>query len=212
MERAADEPHPSSPSGRMTDWGTMSTEVSRDIARGTDFEFRPGETSGLHADDAVAIAAARQFRQVLGRFASGVAVVTGSSDGEPVGLTCQSFSSVSLDPPLVLFVPARTSRAWPLIQRSGHFCVNFLAEGQTELSHTMASRGIDKFADVEWTPSPVTGSPLLADVLGYVDCAIHAVHEAGDHHVVIGRVLDLATTEAGDPLLYFEGEYRAIDR
>ena len=211
----------------MTDFGTMSSEVSRDgsqhgltqawlgdseIDIDGDFEFRPGESSGVHADDPVAIAAARQFRQVMGRFASGVAVVTGSADGEPVGLTCQSFASVSLDPPLVLFAPAKTSRAWPLIQRSGHFCVNFLAERQTELSDTMASRGIDKFADVEWSPSPATGSPVLADVLGYVDCMIHAVHEAGDHYVVIGRVLDLAAAEAGAPLLYFEGEYRAIER
>ena len=77
---------------------------------------------------------------MLGRFASGVTVVTAMSGGEPVGLTCQSFSSVSLDPPLVLFVPAKTSRAWPLIQRSGKFCVNFLAADQAELSNTMASR------------------------------------------------------------------------
>lgn len=209
----------------MTDFGTMSSEGGRDQSqRGlvqawlgdaeidSDFEFRPGEASGVHADDPVAVAAARQFRQVMGRFASGVAVVTGSADGEPVGLTCQSFASVSLDPPLVLFAPAKTSRAWPLIQRSGHFCVNFLAERQTELSDTMASRGIDKFADVEWSPSPVTGSPVLGDVLGYVDCLVHAVHEAGDHYVVIGRVLDLATAEVGEPLLYFEGEYRAIER
>ena len=85
---------------------------------------------------------------MLGRFASGVTVVTATSGGEPVGLTCQSFSSVSLDPPLVLFVPARTSRAWPLIQRSGRFCVNFLSSDQADLSNKMASRGVDKFEGV----------------------------------------------------------------
>ena len=124
------------------------------------------------------------------------------SGGEPVGMTCQSFSSVSLDPPLVLFVPAKTSRAWPLIQRAGRFCVNFLAADQAELSNTMASRGTDKFAGVPWQPSEATGSPLLDGTLGYVDCTIHAVHEAGDHYVVVGRVLDLRDRDAEDPLLF----------
>ena len=176
-----------------------------------DFEWRPGEGSAVHADDPEAVARARRFRDVLGRFASGVTVVTTVSGGQPVGMTCQSFSSVSLDPPLVLFVPARTSRAWPLMQRSGKFCVNFLASDQADLSNTMASRGVDKFADVPWRPSPATGSPLLAGALGYVDCAIHAVHEGGDHYVVIGRVLDLATVEDDEPLLFFQGQYRTTD-
>ena len=126
-------------------------------------------------------------------------------------MTCQSFSSVSLDPPLVLFVPARTSRAWPLMQRAGKFSVNFLGADQAELSNTMASRGVDKFADVPWQPSPVTGSPVLEGSLGYVDCAIHAVHEAGDHYVVIGRVVDLAAGEDDEPLLFFQGQYRTTD-
>ena len=123
-------------------------------------------------------------------------------------MTCQSFSSVSLDPPLVLFIPAKTSRAWPLIQRSGKFCVNFLAADQAELSNTMASRGADKFADVKWTPSPRTGSPMLEGALAHVDCTIHAVHEAGDHYVVIGRVVDLVTDDDGDddPAAVLPGE------
>jgi 3-hydroxy-9,10-secoandrosta-1,3,5(10)-triene-9,17-dione monooxygenase reductase component len=177
-----------------------------------DFEWRPGEASAVHADDPRALAAARRFRDVLGSFASGVTVVTTVSNGEPVGMTCQSFSSVSLDPPLVLFIPAKTSRAWPLIQRSGRFCVNFLAADQAELSNTMASRGTDKFAGVAWRPSEATGSPLLDDALGYVDCGIHAVHEAGDHYVVIGRVLDLALGDAEKPLLFFRGQYRTMDQ
>lgn len=180
-----------------------------------DFQFRPGEDISVSTDDPEAMAAARQFRDVLGRFASGVTVVTSMSGGAPVGMTCQSFSSVSLNPPLVLFIPAKTSRAWPAIQRSGKFCVNFLADGQAELSNTMASRGADKFADVAWSPAPATGSPLLDGVLGYVDCQIHTVHEAGDHYVVIGRVLDLDLTEAGSekaqPLLFFQGQYRTTD-
>jgi 3-hydroxy-9,10-secoandrosta-1,3,5(10)-triene-9,17-dione monooxygenase reductase component len=178
-----------------------------------DFQLRPGEDVVVDADDPEAVAAARRFRDVLGRFASGVTVVTAISGGAPVGLTCQSFSSVSLNPPLVMFIPAKTSRAWPMIQRSGRFCVNFLADGQAELSNQMASRGVDKFSGVTWTPSTETGSPVLDGTLGYVDCRIHAVHEAGDHYVVIGRVLDLgipssgSETEQDKPLLFFQGKY-----
>jgi 3-hydroxy-9,10-secoandrosta-1,3,5(10)-triene-9,17-dione monooxygenase reductase component len=173
-----------------------------------DFELRPGEDIAVSRDDPGAMAAARRFRDVLGRFASGVTVVTSTSDGHPVGMTCQSFSSVSLSPPLVLFCPAKTSRAWPLIQRSGKFCVNLLAHDQAELSNLMATKGVDKFASVDWTPSPATGSPLLGGILGFVDCTIEAVHEAGDHFIVVGRVQELESTDAEHPLLFFEGRYR----
>jgi 3-hydroxy-9,10-secoandrosta-1,3,5(10)-triene-9,17-dione monooxygenase reductase component len=206
-----------------SDLGREAPEASRPASRplvepdspaeyGVDagFEFRPGEASVVHGDDPVAAADARRFRDVLGRFASGVAVVTSMSGDVPVGMTCQSFASVSLDPPLVLFVPARTSRAWPLMQRSGHFCVNFLAEDQAPISDVMASRGVDKFADVKWSPSAATGSPVIDGVLGYVDCCIHAVHAGGDHCIVIGRVLDLAATSDKPPLVFFRGDYRAI--
>lgn len=153
--------------------------------------------------------AVRRFRDVLGRFASGVTVVTAVQDGEPVGLTCQSFSSVSLDPPLVLFVPSRTSRAWPLIRAAGAFCVNFLGADQTGVANTMASRGADKFAETGWTPSRETGSPVLVGTLGHVDCVVHQVVEAGDHDVVIGRVVDLeAGPVVSDPLLFYRGRYR----
>lgn len=183
-----------------------------------DFELRPGEDVAVQ-DDPAHVAAARRFRDVLGRFASGVTVVTATSGGEPVGMTCQSFSSVSLEPPLVVFIPAKTSRAWPRIHRSGTFCVNLLAADQSDLSNRMASRGVDKFEGVSWTPSPQTGSPMLAGALAQIDCAIHAVHEAGDHYLVIGRVLDLVTDgddpeEGGGeraPLLFYRGEYRTTD-
>lgn len=175
-----------------------------------DFQLRPGEDVEVAADDPEAMAAARRFRDVLGRFASGVTVVTSVSGGEPVGMTCQSFCSVSLNPPLVLFSPAKTSRAWPRIRQSGHFCVNFLAVGQTALSNQMASRSSDKFAGVDWKPSPETGSPVLHDVLGYVDCTVHSVAEAGDHYVVIGAVKDLHSSAVADPLLFFEGSYRRL--
>jgi 3-hydroxy-9,10-secoandrosta-1,3,5(10)-triene-9,17-dione monooxygenase reductase component len=147
------------------------------------------------------------FRDALGRFASGVTVVTGTSGGVPVGFTCQSFASLSMDPPLVLFCPSRTSRAWPLIARSGFFCVNILAADQADVSHMMASRGIDKFGEVAWTPSAATGSPVLDGVLAHVDCTIEAVHDGGDHQVVVGRVQHLQVDRDDAGLLYFRGAY-----
>ena len=175
------------------------------------FQFRPGEEAAIPADDPEALAAARRFRDVMSLFATGVAVITTVSNGEPVGMTCQSFSSVSLDPPLVLFCPMKTSRAWPRIQRSGKFCVNFLAAHQSDVSNTMASRGADKFASIAWSPAPATGSPLLDEVLGYVDCTIHAVHEAGDHYIVIGRVQDLGGASLDHGLTFYRGRYGSTE-
>ena len=175
-----------------------------------DFQFRPGEDVLLDEDDPEAIAAARRFRDVLGRFASGVTVVTAISGGAPVGLTCQSFTSVSLNPPLVLFIPARTSRAWPAIQRSGKFCVNFLSAEQQHISNGMATRGTEKFQGVGWRPAS-TGAPLIEGVLGYVDCTIDRVHEAGDHYIVVGRVEELGfgddDSTSDVPLLFHRGAY-----
>lgn len=179
-----------------------------------DFELRPGEEVAVH-DDPQAQAAARQFRDVLGCFASGITVITTMSGGDPVGMTCQSFSSVSLDPPLVMFVPARSSRAWPLIQRSGRFCVNVLAADQEHVSGQMATKGADKFAGIDWTPGAATGSPVIGGALAHLDCTIHAVYEGGDHYVVIGKVEHLETNTAdaaeAEPLLYFKGRYRTTD-
>jgi 3-hydroxy-9,10-secoandrosta-1,3,5(10)-triene-9,17-dione monooxygenase reductase component len=155
-----------------------------------DFEWRPGET--IEVDDEEAQGQAQLFRDVLGRYASGVTVVTTLLDGQPVGMTCQSFTSVSLDPPLVAFLPSRQSRAIASIRRTGTFCVNFLADGQEELSDRFASRSDDKFAGVVGAAPPRTGGP-----------------EAGDHYLVIGRVVDLAVGEAENPLLYYRGAYRS---
>ncbi|HSV41292.1 MAG TPA: flavin reductase family protein [Nocardioidaceae bacterium] len=153
----------------------------------------------------------RHFRDVLGRFASGVTVVTSISNGQPVGMTAQSFTSVSLHPPLVLFCPAKTSQAWPAMQRAGFFCVNLLSEGQDEISNKFARRGEEKFAGIPWTPAS-TGAPLLDGVLGWVDCTVHAVHEAGDHYVVLGQVQDLGVSDAPHPLLFYRGQYHRTNQ
>ncbi len=134
----------------------------------TGFEFRLGEDTPLPSGDPLTLADARHLRDVLGRFCTGVTVVTSMSDGEPVGMTCQSFSSVSLSPPLVLFCPAKASGTWPTIERAGFFCVNVLADGQQEISTRMATTGVARFDGIPWSQSG-TGAPLLDGILGYVD-------------------------------------------
>lgn len=149
------------------------------------------------------------FRSVLSSFASGVTVVTALDGDEPVGLTAQSFMSLSLDPPLVLFCPNRASTSWPRIQRAKHFAANILAEGQDELGVKFARSGGNKFEGVSWTPGP-SGAPLLDDVLAHVDCSIEAVHEGGDHLIVVGRVLHLAAETDRKPLVYFRSAFESL--
>ncbi len=145
------------------------------------------------------------MRSVLGHFPSGVTIVTGTTPDGPAGFTCQSFSSLSLDPPLVLVLPSRRSLSWPGIQETGRFCVNVLAEDQRELSTAFARSGGDKFAGVEWAASDL-GSPILAGATAWIDCSLHAVHEGGDHLIVVGAVHDLAAAEAA-PLVFHRGGY-----
>lgn len=146
----------------------------------------------------------------MGRFATGVVLVTGVDDGEPVGFAAQSFVSLSLDPPLVAVCPARTSTSWPRVRAGGRFCINVLAADQKPLCDAFARSGGDKFAGVDWRPG-VTGAPVVEDVLAWVDCELEAEHEAGDHTIAVGRVRDLAVREAeGEPLLFFEGNYGAF--
>ncbi|MFF4547313.1 flavin reductase family protein [Streptomyces sp. NPDC001435] len=153
-----------------------------------------------------------EFRRVLGHFATGVTVVTApAADGEdgPAGFACQSFSSLSLDPPLVAFMVGRTSTTWPRIARAGVFCVNVLGAHQGELCRGFAVRGADKFAGVEYGAAPVSGSPRLAGTLAWIDCTVHAVHTGGDHLIVVGRVDALGTAdEDAAPLLFHKGRFR----
>jgi 3-hydroxy-9,10-secoandrosta-1,3,5(10)-triene-9,17-dione monooxygenase reductase component len=166
--------------------------------------------SAVAEDAHVAPEQAQAFRDVLGRFATGVTVVTAMAVDGPVGMTCQSFSSVSLKPPLVLFLPARTSRAWPLIHAAGHFTINLLASDQEHLSIRFATTGVDKYAGVSWTPAPSTGAPRLDGSLAWIDCTIHAVHRAGDHDVVIGRVREMVEGPSDTPLLFYRSAYHRL--
>jgi flavin reductase (DIM6/NTAB) family NADH-FMN oxidoreductase RutF len=149
------------------------------------------------------------LRDVLGHFATGVVVVTAQgSDGRPLGFTCQSFASLSLDPPLVSFAPARTSSTWPRIRDIGTFCVNVLAADHRELSVGFARSGptLDKFAGVDWCPAP-SGAPVLEGVSAWIDCTLWAEHDGGDHTIAVGRVLDLGADPSRLPLLFYRGGY-----
>lgn len=149
------------------------------------------------------------FRKVLGMFPTGVTIVTAMDGGKPVGLAVGSFTSVSLDPPLVAFLPAKSSVSYGAVQRAGTFCVNVVAEDQLAMTATFAAKGEDKFAGVSWEPSPVTGSPRIHSCLAWIDCTVYATHEAGDHWIVLGQVEDMDTEPRDDvsPALFHVGAY-----
>ena len=149
------------------------------------------------------------FRRVLGRFCTGVTVITGLGPGGPLGLTCQSFSSLSLDPPLILFSPARTSTTWPKIREIGRLCVNILAEEHSHVSIQMSRPATDKFAGVRWDKSPL-GSPRLAGAVAWLDCTLEAEHAGGDHTIVVAAVHSLSTDPTARPLLYYQGQYTSL--
>ncbi len=158
---------------------------------------------------------ALRFRQVLGHFPTGVTVVTGlvptppGSDlaPKPSGLTIGSFTSVSLDPPLVGFLPAFTSDSWQEIGPTGVFCVNVLADDQVELCWRFAKEADDRFEGVEWTPAPATGCPILAGAGAWIDCEVEQVHDIGDHWFVVGRVLALDHADPWpNPMVFYRGK------
>jgi 3-hydroxy-9,10-secoandrosta-1,3,5(10)-triene-9,17-dione monooxygenase reductase component len=146
------------------------------------------------------------FRTVLGHFATGVTVITAVDGEEPVGMACNSFTSVSLEPPLVLFCAAKESTTWPRIQAAGKWAANILAEDGEETCRLFAQRGIDRFAHLTYTVGR-SGSPILRDALAFVDCEAVDEHEAGDHTIVVGRVLELGYASEAKPLLFYRGGY-----
>lgn len=150
---------------------------------------------------------AADMKSALSSFCTGVAVITARrADGRPAGMAVQSFSSVSLDPPLVCFCPARTSTTWPEIQAAGAFAVNILAADQQDLCRRFAVTGGDKFGGVAWR-SGGNGAPLLDGALATVECDLEAVLDGGDHAIALGRVTALTAHREGAPLLYFRRTY-----
>lgn len=153
---------------------------------------------------------ARTLRDALGCFATGVTVVTTRDGaGSPIGLTANSFSAVSLDPPLILFCLAKTSSNLARFRAAEHFAINVLHIGQQPTSGVFARSTEDRFQDVAWE-SWDTGAPILSGSLASFECATHEVVEAGDHLVFIGRVLRARFEPRRDPLLYFRGKYRRL--
>lgn len=154
-----------------------------------------------------------RFREALGHYASGITVISSLAEGEPIGFTCQSFYSVSMDPPLVSFSVKSSSYSYPKIRQAGRFAVNMLSAEQAPLSNQFARQGVDKWQGIEWQASPL-GNPLIPDTLHWLDCDIHAEHVAGDHLIVIGEVkalqLDQSVASPCGPLLYFKGQYRQL--
>ncbi|MBW3643287.1 MAG: flavin reductase family protein [Actinobacteria bacterium] len=165
----------------------------------------PDLTEDDEGDGPGSIAAAR-FRSVLGHFPTGVAVITATASSGPVGLSVNSFTAVSLDPPLVAFCADRRSGSWAAMRRGGAFCVNVLAEDQEAVSRVFATRGADKFEGIGWSPAP-SGSPRLHGALAWIDCTIEAVHDGGDHEICVGRVGELDVEPGDGPLVFYRGGY-----
>jgi flavin reductase (DIM6/NTAB) family NADH-FMN oxidoreductase RutF len=147
-----------------------------------------------------------RFRDVLGHLPTGVTVVTAHDPDGPVAMSANSVTSVSLDPPLILFCPAKSSSTWPHIRDSGRFCVNVFAAHHEEASRRFAASGVDRFAGVSWHSRP--SGPAIDDAVAWIECTIDAVHEAGDHLIVVGAVDQLDIREGADePLVFFRGQY-----
>jgi flavin reductase (DIM6/NTAB) family NADH-FMN oxidoreductase RutF len=150
-----------------------------------------------------------RFREVLGHFATGITIVTALEEGVPVGFTCQSFAALSLDPPMVLLAPARSSTSWPRIAKAGAFCVNILEEHQEALCRAFAVPGGDKFDGVAWTPG-ITGAPVIEGSLAVVECRLGQIFDGGDHELVIGHV-EATDIREGGPLLFYRSGFGRFD-
>lgn len=155
---------------------------------------------------------AREFRDVMGCFATGVTVITAAHDGARRGMTANAFSSVSLDPPLLLVCVARTASMFPLLSEAETFAVNILAADQQDVSTRFAKDG-----DFANGPEPryhegEAGTPVLDDVLASAVCRVYARYDGGDHMLLLGEVLQAEAARPGaEPLLFFQGRYREIE-
>ena len=151
----------------------------------------------------------RHLRNAFGCFATGVTVVTGrAADGTRTGLTANSFTSVSLDPPLLLFCPANTASALPALRESGRFAINVLDLDNQHVADRFTKKGIDRFADAEW--EEWDGLPVLKHAKAAFACTLHADHDGGDHRIIVGKVTRLGFLNSRESLLYLHGRYRRV--
>ena len=153
----------------------------------------------------------KEFRNACGMFATGITIVTTTdSAGNPVGMTANSFASVSLDPPLVLWSVGNHANSFDIFSNTDHYAVHILHKGQQDLSNLFASRGEDKFSDLNWTVGEV-GSPILPDYAVCFQCKMEHVFPGGDHNILVGRVIAFKNNNSSDALLFFKGGYHAIN-
>jgi flavin reductase (DIM6/NTAB) family NADH-FMN oxidoreductase RutF len=146
-----------------------------------------------------------EFRRALGRFATGFTIVTCDTASGPLGITANSFASVSLDPPLVLWSPARASARFAAFTESAHYAIHVMSEDQVDTCLRFTRAG-DDWAGLAWERGP-EGVPVLTGCLARFDCALHAVHDGGDHAIVVGRVTSVWRGPGGRPLLFADGTY-----
>ncbi len=154
--------------------------------------------------------AAPEMRRVLGHFCTGIAVITAHDGTRPIGFTCQSVTSVSLDPPYISFCPSNSSTSWPLIRAVGGVCVNILAADQQDVCAQFATRGDDKFEGIGWRPGD-NGAPTLDGTLASIEAEVEFEHTAGDHSIVVARVSGLRAAPDREPLLFYRGAYGGFD-
>ena len=151
----------------------------------------------------------KELRRVMGHFATGVTVITTKDiHGAPYGLTANAFMSLSLDPPLALISVDKTAQCYGCFDASKVFAVNFLSDEQEEISRRFATKGIDKFAGIQWREGS-NGAALLAGVIGYVECRFKESHDGGDHAIIVGEIVN-AGASGGRPLLFFQGKYQRL--
>lgn len=153
----------------------------------------------------------RRFRTLMGHYPTGVVAVTAMDDDEPAGMAVNSFTSLSLEPTLVMFGIARTSTTWPRLRRVGAVCINVLGSGQDEVCRKFAVRGADRFAGVSWTPSP-RGLPVLDDCVAWLECRLRDELDGGDHVIVTAEVDYMEYGRAGAPLVFHRGQYGGLGR
>jgi 3-hydroxy-9,10-secoandrosta-1,3,5(10)-triene-9,17-dione monooxygenase reductase component len=151
---------------------------------------------------------AQRFREILGEWPSGVVVITSMVDGVPTGMAMNSFTSVSLDPPLVGFFPAKTSSTWPVLRQPQRFCINVLASHHEDMSRLFARKGVDRFASIGWHPR--ASGPGIDDAVAWIDCELHDELDAGDHTFVLGLVVHVDARDDADPLVFHRGQYTAL--
>ncbi|MGC5311816.1 flavin reductase family protein [Micromonospora zamorensis] len=152
----------------------------------------------------------RPSREVLGTFPSGVVVVTSHDLSEPLGFTCQSFVSLSLNPLLISFTAARDSQTWPRIRAVGSFCVNILADDQREVSMAFAGSRSDRFTAARWWKSGPGGEPALHGACAWITCSLRDEFDGGDHTIVIGAVTGMSIDRRRTPLVFHRGEYASV--